>query len=921
MSEIKLQYRSTGNISPYGLKRMYFTCHPDDFEECFERVCQDVLGIVDREHSEKIHFAVYYTEDMTTPFTQEDRSELLTNVNVMIVPVTKKLLTSPNRARDEDIPFAVQNSIKVIPIIMEPELLSYYRDNPYLSKLQYVNTVGADTTEVDYIKKLTAYLEMSSHNAESIRRMREAFSAHIFLSYRKKDRTYANQLMKSLHNDEDLWGAAFWYDEQLTPGEVYTDEIMEALQNSDLYLLLVTPRLLEEGNYVMEKEYPEARRLGKTILPIMMAETSLDALQQSFEDLPEVISFDDEIACQEYVKAALYESPLHPVRDSEELYQLGKAYWNGIDTEISMEIGFLLLTRAALQLHIKACEKVISIFDDKSYPEIEKYYEESQVTMAKLALINIKEMRYEEIKAVSGEDNPETIEALFDFAFEQARYGISEGYNLVWKVYQLSCRVNGRQSRKTLRYLKALNMLLFVGSNHEEKIAPLLSVNLFEKRDELIREQMEVTFALNDAEDEDSLVMYNNFIVTSQMPQYEKIEHCEKLCALAEKSYGNGIGKSRYLCLLAREYIEAHNIQKAYEAYIKMEDADPYHYCCTGLLPHEWEWLTSRLNGMQLFEVYYRESLRELAAIEKEQPKEVLMTARYCQNMTEMYKAWKYNISSHEENIVCAQKFEHCVNASAALTETRFEKLSAWFYALSTMLYEAENNEKALTAINEAIARRKAEDNEAFPEKMYMFKSKVATAMGDYPSAISAYLEILKAIEVCGNEQSVNYLKTKFLLAFRYCDNDEKDKAIELYEELRSVMAASSFSEDDRIWLLDDMEFLCNKIGEEEVRRSVMQELIQLLQPYFNKNNVPDRASHLANRYLFGKNLVSDFEEISREYEAKLKLYLYCLRECSMEKELQQARLRLLDFYGAQWREVEEKKLRQELVKEGLLEE
>ena len=78
--------------------RVYFTCHPDDFATCFMVVCDYIFATHD--------CAVYYTEDMTESMAEEDKKLDIGRNILLVVPVTRKLLLTKNRAMDADIPFA-----------------------------------------------------------------------------------------------------------------------------------------------------------------------------------------------------------------------------------------------------------------------------------------------------------------------------------------------------------------------------------------------------------------------------------------------------------------------------------------------------------------------------------------------------------------------------------------------------------------------------------------------------------------------------------------------------------------------------------------------------------------------------------------------------------------------------------------------
>lgn len=87
--------REGGN--PLGRGRVFFTCHPADTARFFSAVCRELWQAQD--------CAVYYTEDMTAPLPE--REEDLSQMNLLVLPVTHRLLTQSNRAMDEDFPFAM----------------------------------------------------------------------------------------------------------------------------------------------------------------------------------------------------------------------------------------------------------------------------------------------------------------------------------------------------------------------------------------------------------------------------------------------------------------------------------------------------------------------------------------------------------------------------------------------------------------------------------------------------------------------------------------------------------------------------------------------------------------------------------------------------------------------------------------------
>ena len=259
MATFKIKTKTQVNIDKK--PRVYFTCHPDDFEKYFGKVCDDIFKTHD--------CAIYYTENMNEKITDDEKEVDLGRNNLFVVPITFKLLSFPNRAMEEDVPYALKEHIPILPIMMEPGLDEIYSQPDKFGELQYLNPYSMDVTEITYEEKLKKYLESVLISDEMAKRVRAAFDAYIFLSYRKKDRKYANELMKIIHSNPECRDIAIWFDEFLTPGESFKETIEKILDDCKLFTLLVTPNLLEKvvdndgnetDNYVISTELPLARK-------------------------------------------------------------------------------------------------------------------------------------------------------------------------------------------------------------------------------------------------------------------------------------------------------------------------------------------------------------------------------------------------------------------------------------------------------------------------------------------------------------------------------------------------------------------------------------------------------------------------------------------------------------------------------------
>lgn len=59
----EFSFKSKNNTYPGDKPRVYFSCHPDDFDRCFEKICKDIF--------ESHDCTVYYTEDMSVTIPEK----------------------------------------------------------------------------------------------------------------------------------------------------------------------------------------------------------------------------------------------------------------------------------------------------------------------------------------------------------------------------------------------------------------------------------------------------------------------------------------------------------------------------------------------------------------------------------------------------------------------------------------------------------------------------------------------------------------------------------------------------------------------------------------------------------------------------------------------------------------------------------
>ncbi len=245
---MELSYLTKGKSTPQGKEKVYFACHPSDFDLYFSVITEDIF--------KSQNCAVYYNKNSNDAWTEEDMELEFSKMQLVVIPITSNFLFEPSRAKDVEFEYAKKKHIPILPIMMEEGLDGYFAE--ICGELQFLNRTDTDVTAIPFEEKMEKFLSSVLIGEELADKVRAAFDAYIFLSYRKKDRRYAKELMKLIHKNDFARDIAIWYDEYLTPGEDFNEAIFDAIKKSELFAMVVTPNLINEENYVKNVEYPEA---------------------------------------------------------------------------------------------------------------------------------------------------------------------------------------------------------------------------------------------------------------------------------------------------------------------------------------------------------------------------------------------------------------------------------------------------------------------------------------------------------------------------------------------------------------------------------------------------------------------------------------------------------------------------------------
>lgn len=348
---MNLMYKTRGMTPPRGKPWVYLCAHPSELSAVAERLADELLA--------KQDCAVWYPED---PSAERDAAffAALGEMQLIVMPVTKRLLTERSDAVAAEFAFATERHTPVLPLMQEGGLDDLF--GHVFGALQYLDPQKTDDTAIGYEEKLAKYLDSILIGDELAAKIRAAFDAYVFLSYRKKDRAHAQELMRLIHKNDFCRDIAIWYDEFLTPGENWSQAIGDALEKSDLFVMAVTPNLVCETNYVMTKEYPLARDMGKAILPAELIPTDRALLEEKYEGLPDCTDAHDAPSLAKALTAAFAKLAVRENDTPEHKFFIGLAYLGGVDVEVDHEAAVRLITEAAEGGVPAAAEKLVTMY-------------------------------------------------------------------------------------------------------------------------------------------------------------------------------------------------------------------------------------------------------------------------------------------------------------------------------------------------------------------------------------------------------------------------------------------------------------------------------------------------------------------------------------------------------------------------------
>lgn len=398
-------YRVRGDFSSNGPQKVFFSFYPED-KERMEKIADDILDIS--------NCAAWYHEDSMTAddINLDDLGMKLQEMKLFVVIVSTNYLANDSLAKNWEYRFAMEHHIPVLPIAVESGLEEYFavemnRIHEGYGDIQLLRSEVTDRTEISYYQKLARDLGAILLKNKEVERIKQVFSGKIFLSYRKKDRRYANELMHTIHDIPSLRNVSIWFDEFMSSGEKWSDQIGDALKQSDVFLLLVSPSITEPDNYVIREEYPAARKQDKLIVSVGKNEDKsklpdIEELRQVFLGLRVLVDGDNADELESVLQEITAETESTPETD----YLIGLAFFNGIEMERDTEKAVSLIVASARQNFPEAVKKLAEMYWKGD--GIAVNYENS--ILWRKRLVELYEKKFDEIK--DPEEMLEYIDAL-----------------------------------------------------------------------------------------------------------------------------------------------------------------------------------------------------------------------------------------------------------------------------------------------------------------------------------------------------------------------------------------------------------------------------------------------------------------------------------------------------------------------------
>jgi len=355
----QLRYKTLFDVTPSGKSKVFFCALPSEFDEYFDKISNEILRAQE--------CSIWYLEK-GTEITEELLRDL-EEIPLWVFCVTPEFLLTDNDERCVLWNYAVKKHIPVLPLLQSMRVAGEF--NRLCGEVQWLSMEEMKVSDgLSFRDKLKKRLDdVLIGDVELRKRIFNEFSGRMFLSYRKKDRQKAIEVMKYIHDNNKCRDIAIWYDDYLIPGEEFNQNIHKELEESDCIALVVTPSLLETPNYVMDIEYPEAVKLGKRVIPFEAVKTDEEELERCYPGIPKTIKVQKKKKSDHVLDGLANEIRQKRESTPEHQYLIGLAYLLGFYMERDLKRGVKLLETAGNSGSLEACSKLQNMYSKGEFVE------------------------------------------------------------------------------------------------------------------------------------------------------------------------------------------------------------------------------------------------------------------------------------------------------------------------------------------------------------------------------------------------------------------------------------------------------------------------------------------------------------------------------------------------------------------------
>ena len=268
-------------------------------------------------------------------------------ISLFVIVISERFMGESSYAGRHVVPYAQENT-RIMPVLIDDaEGLGRWFNRKY-DKLHILRRKSDDYYDhlKSYISKYVDGHYLIGLNSDQIRMKENLFKLKAFISYRKKDAEFMRKVLDFIYTIPEMLDMAVFYDSALVPGERYDNRLRKEISESDVVIFIITPNILEEGNFAATKEYPQAVAEKKILLPVMIGDTDVNAVGHRFPAFERLVNFNDTGALTSILVGIRSRFGNTEIGTAEEKFFLGYAYAEGEGTVINREVSDRLFKEA-----------------------------------------------------------------------------------------------------------------------------------------------------------------------------------------------------------------------------------------------------------------------------------------------------------------------------------------------------------------------------------------------------------------------------------------------------------------------------------------------------------------------------------------------------------------------------------------------